>query len=70
MLPPPQATGDLQLVVRGGGDGGGRVGGGQAGLAGQVPARGRAGFKRGDGGTLNSKQHIQHTDGSLVAPQA
>ena len=47
MLPPPQAPGDLQLAVRGGGDGGGRVGGWQAGLAGQVPAC-RAGFKRWD----------------------
>ena len=69
MLPPPQAPGDLQLAVRGGGDGGGRVGGGQAGLAGQVPARGRAGLKRGDRGAFPiSKQHIHHTDGSLVAP--
>ena len=69
MLPPPQAPGDLQLAVRGGGDGGGRVGGGQAGLAGEVPAR-RAGFKGGDdGGALPSEQHI-HTNGGLVTPQA
>ena len=69
MLPPPQAPGDLQLAVRGGGDGGGRVGGGQAGLAGQVPARGRAaGLKRGGRRALPSKQHIHHTDGGLVAP--
>ena len=33
-----QAPGDLQLALRGGGDRGGRVGGRQAGLAGQVPA--------------------------------
>ena len=45
------------------------MGGGQAGLAGEVPAR-RAGFKGGDdGGALPSEQHI-HTNGGLVTPQA
>ena len=38
MLHSSQAPGDLQLALRGGGDRGGRVGGRQAGLAGQVPA--------------------------------
>ena len=67
MLTSPQAPGDLQLAVRGGGDGGGRVGGGQAGLAGEVPARG-PGFKRGGAGALPCKQHIHHTYGGLVTP--
>ena len=37
MVHSSQAAGDLQLALRGGGDRGGRVGGRQAGLAGQVP---------------------------------
>ena len=69
MPPPPQAPRDLQLAVCGGGDGRGRVGGGQAGLAGEVPAR-RAGLQGGcnEGGDLPSKQHLLHTNGGLVAP--
>ena len=66
MLPPPQAPGDLQLAVRGGGDGGGRVGGGQAGLAGEVPAR-RAG-RRGRGASPSFQR--LHTNGSLVTAEA
>ena len=37
MVHSSQAAGDLQLALRGGGDRRGRVGGRQAGLAGQVP---------------------------------
>ena len=68
MVHSSQAAGDLQLALRGGGDRGGRVGGRQAGLAGEVPARGaRLKGGRNEGGDLSGEQHF-HANGGLVAP--